>query len=95
MREGIRRIVGDKSGKNIVVVAHGGIITATMREVYRNGHNGDAADLLRRENHNCAITEIEFTDTHNRLEGVLKSWASHSHLHGPAAELVTGSLKNR
>jgi broad specificity phosphatase PhoE len=91
MRDGVQRIVRNKSGKNIVIVAHGGIITATMRDICQNGDN--IGELLRQENHNCSITEVELAGINERLEGVLKSWASHSHLHGPAAELVTGSLK--
>ena len=81
MREGMQRVVSNNSGKNIVIVAHGGIITATMREICQNG---DVEELLSRENHNCSITEIELSGADEQLEGVLKAWASHSHLYDVA-----------
>jgi broad specificity phosphatase PhoE len=88
MREGMRQVVSGRSGKHILVVAHGGIISATLRDLCQNV-NLEA--LGRQENHNCSITEIELAHADGRLQGALKAWAMHSHLYGRAAELVSGS----
>lgn len=88
MREGIRQVVSNKSGKKIIIVAHGGIISATLRDLCQNV---DLEELGRQENHNCSITEIALAHADGRLEGALKAWATHSHLSGAAAELVSGS----
>jgi broad specificity phosphatase PhoE len=90
MRDGIRQIVSNKSDKNIIIVAHGGIISATLRDICQNV---DLEELGRQENHNCSITEIGLAHANGRLEGVLKAWATYSHLYGTAAELVSGSPK--
>ncbi len=88
MREGIMQVVSNKSGKNILIVAHGGIISTTLRDLCQNV---DLEQLGRQENHNCSITEIELAHANGQFEGALKAWASHSHLSGEAAELVSGS----
>lgn len=88
MREGIRQVVSNKNGKNIIIVAHGGIISATLRDLCQNV---DVEELGRQENHNCSITHIELAHVDGRLEGALKAWAMYSHLTGEAAELVSGS----
>lgn len=87
MRDGLQRIVDHKDGKHIIIVGHGGIFTAAVRDLCRNAN---MSKLSQWEYHNCAITTIELSTSGEQLEGVLKAWASHSHLHGHAAELVSG-----
>jgi broad specificity phosphatase PhoE len=86
MRAGIEQVVAGKDGQNSIVVGHGGIFTVTLPDLC------PAVGLshLRTENHNCSISEIEVEWRDGRLEGRLITWASHSHLHGPAADLVSG-----
>jgi len=86
MRAGIEQIVAGKDGQSIIVVGHGGIFTVTLPDLCPK------VDLhyLRTENHNCSISEIEVEWNGGRLEGRLISWASYAHLHGPAADLVSG-----
>ena len=86
MRAGIEQIVAGKDGQSSIVVGHGGIFTVTLPDLCPNVGLG----YLRTENHNCSISEIEVEWKDGRLEGRLISWASYAHLHGPAAELVSG-----
>ena len=87
MRAGVEEIVRGRSGCNIVVVGHGGIFTLTLKDLCRNV---DPEWLRRARSHNCAITEVLVRLREGQLEGELVNWASHSHLHGPAADLIPG-----
>jgi broad specificity phosphatase PhoE len=86
MRAGIEQIVAGKDGQSAIVVGHGGIFTVTLPDLCPNVDLG----YLRTENHNCSISEIEVEWRGGRVEGRLVAWASHAHLHGPAADLVSG-----
>jgi len=86
MRAGIEQIVAGKDGQSFIVVGHGGIFTVTLPELCPSA----GLSYLRTENHNCSISEIEVEWSNGRLEGRLISWASYAHLHGPAADLVSG-----
>ena len=86
MRAGIEQVVAGKDGQSSIVVGHGGIFTVTLPDLCPNV----ALNYLRKENHNCSISEIELEWRDGRLEGRLITWASHAHLHGLAAELVSG-----
>lgn len=86
MRAGIEQIVAGKDGRSSIVVGHGGIFAVTLPDLCPDVGLG----YLRTENHNCSISEIEVGWRGGRLEGKLIAWASHAHLHGPAAELVSG-----
>jgi len=89
LRDGLATITANKTGKNIVVVGHGGIFTRTIQDICPNV---DMQEVLSKPNYNCAIIEIELTTNGTYVAGVLKQWASHSHLHGEAADLVSGTL---
>jgi broad specificity phosphatase PhoE len=86
MRAGIEQIVAGKDGQSLIVVGHGGIFTVTLPDLCPNV----GLSYLRTENHNCSISEIEVEWRDDRLEGRLVAWASYAHLHGPAADLVSG-----
>ncbi len=87
MRAGVERIAAGGDGRNLVVVAHGGIFTFTLKDLC---HNVDVDWLFGQQNHNCSITEILVDHRDGRLEGELVDWASCAHLHGAAALLVPG-----
>lgn len=83
----LREIIGDKEGKQIVVVGHGGIFTAAIGFLCRNV---EADELRSAHYHNCAISELEVERTPDgRLDGLLHGWAYCEHLSGEAAELVS------
>lgn len=86
MRVGIEQIVAGRGGQSFIVVGHGGIFTVTLPDLCP----GVDMSYLRTETHNCSISEIEVKWRQGRLEGKVIAWASHDHLYGPAAELVSG-----
>lgn len=90
MRTGLQEVTRDRDNQNIVIVGHGGIFSATIKDICQNV---DLRELLKKENHNCAITEIELDCTNDTVAGTLKCWASHSHMNGEAADLVTGFIR--
>lgn len=89
LRSGLAAITANKTGKNIVVVGHGGIFTRTIQDICPAV---DIQEVLNKPNYNCAIIEIELTTNGSNVVGILKQWASHSHLYGEAADLVSGTF---
>jgi broad specificity phosphatase PhoE len=88
VRTGIERVVAGKEGRNMVVVAHGGVFTFTLGDLCR----GINVEWLRTAaNQNCSITVIDVELHNGRPEGKLITWASVAHLHGAAADLVPGT----
>ena len=87
MREGLLEVTRNKQGRNIVIVGHGGIFTAAVRDFC---FNRDNRDVLQKENHNCSITEIVLHTSDGHIEGDLKGWALCTHLSGNAADLISG-----
>lgn len=87
MTTGLESIFAGLEGKNVIIVGHGGGFVLTLRELCP-GIDFDA--LVKQENPNCAITEIEISAHHGKLRGCLARWASVSHLSGMAARLVPG-----
>jgi probable phosphoglycerate mutase len=79
VRRGLAQATAGRSGQRIVIVAHGGIVGATLADVC---HDVDHAAILAIPNANCAITEIEAHASSNGLTGTLKRWASCDHLSG-------------
>src|SRR5450432_219011 len=90
MRSGIRQISAHKNNRNIVVVAHGGIITGTIANICSDV---DIEQLIHIENHNCSITEIECAVDGEQIKATLTRWAYYGHLHGEAAEFVSGTYQ--
>ena len=85
MRRGIAQISANKRGKNIVVVAHGGIITVSLRELCPDA---DLQQLLGGIMNNCAVSEIMVQLLGGQPVGKLVTWADDRHLHGKAANFV-------
>lgn len=88
MRAGLLAVTRHKTGHTIVTVAHGGIISRTLKDICPSL---DIKDVLHQPNHNCAITRIELVTNDEHVLGTLKLWASYAHLHGEAANLGMGS----
>ncbi|HEY7021185.1 MAG TPA: histidine phosphatase family protein [Ktedonobacterales bacterium] len=80
-------IVSAHPNSAVVVVGHGGVYTACIALLCPKL---DLPTLLAQPNHNCSITEVEAALTYEgQVQGVLRAWASYSHLHGVAAEVVS------
>jgi broad specificity phosphatase PhoE len=87
MRQGLHAIVERKSGRNIVVVGHGGLFTFTLKDICQNV---DIPALRRNISPNCSIAEIGLSAEDGALQGELRSWGACAHLSGVAAQLVSG-----
>ena len=90
MRAAFAEMTAGRDGKDIVVVGHGGIFTFTLLD-WCPGL--DLSRLRNREYANCGITEVEIETRGEEITGQLVTWAEHGHLHGEAAELVSGTMK--
>lgn len=84
-RRGLLAATRERSNQHILIAAHGGILAAIVqafcaktKEIPSSGHMG-----------NCAVTEIELTTSEEEIKGVLRCWASVTHLSGLAAEQAT------
>jgi broad specificity phosphatase PhoE len=86
MQEGVIQILDGNENKNILVIGHGGIFTATISNLCQGV---DMKLLLTQESYNCSITEIDIAINNGKVTGTLQSWASYAHLHGKAADLVS------
>jgi broad specificity phosphatase PhoE len=88
MRTGLSAATAGRSGQQILVVGHGGILTVTLKDLCPDL---DIAWLRTTHWDNCAFAEIDLAcDQDDQLKGRLLSWNNHDHLHGAAAELVAG-----
>ena len=87
MRAGLDIILDGNDGQTILIVLHGGILTFTLKEFCPQV---DLAWLRQAVNHNCSISEIWVNKQGSAWQGQLISWAAYGHLHGEAAELVSG-----
>lgn len=76
MRDGLREVLRRNPDHPSVVIAHAGIVAATIRDVCQ----GVAEQLLQGSNPNCAVTEIEVEFQKERLVGQLRRWADCQHL---------------
>jgi broad specificity phosphatase PhoE len=88
VRAALQQIVDGKDGRNLIIVGHGGSLSAAIRELCPTL---DAGRFRHRPTHNCSITELAVEQRNGRLQGELIAWAGYTHLHGAAAELVPGT----
>ena len=77
MHSSLLHAIGDDPDSKIVVVGHGGIFTATIKELCPEC---DLLALLPRRTRNCAVTEIEAELRDGRIYGTLVRWADAAHL---------------
>lgn len=89
MRDGVESILDGKKDRNIIVVGHGGIFAASVIDLCPGI---DLEMLKNRENHNCSVSEIDMYLKDGTWYGEVERWADYSHLHGEAANLVSGLL---
>jgi broad specificity phosphatase PhoE len=87
MRRGVERALEGADGQGVLIAGHGGLFITSLTDLCPGV---DFAAVSRMEIHNCAVAEIEMRRENGRWEGKLVRWADHSHLYGPAAELVSG-----
>ncbi len=91
MERGLINVTKGRNGQNIIIVGHGGILTATMMDLCP----GIDIEWLRKTRwDNCAITEIDLRMENGRPEGRLVSWNATDHLSGAASELIPGVPEN-
>jgi 2,3-bisphosphoglycerate-dependent phosphoglycerate mutase len=88
-RASVAQMVGEEDEQHLIAVGHGGVFTFAIQELCPEVN---IAELCQMENHNCSITRVDVTLDHGRLVGCLVEWASIAHLHGAAADLVSGAL---
>jgi len=86
-RRGLLRILSGKIDQNILLVAHAGIFTATLKDVCPEV---DVKWLMNAECYNCSITELAVEVQDGQPRGKLIAWSSHEHLSGEALRLVPG-----
>ena len=87
-RKGLLQILAGKTGRNILLVAHARIFTATLKELCPEV---DVTWLLNAECYNCSISELEIEVQGGEPRGKLVAWSSHAHLSGDAVRLVPGT----
>ena len=87
MQRGLQHIFSEQTGLNAIAVGHGGIFSVTLKDIC---HNIEADWLRSAENHNCSITEVLIEIQEQAVLGQLINWASYAHLHGAAADLISG-----
>ena len=85
---GLREVIAGKSGRTILVVAHGGILIFTLLALLSDIDLGQ----LMKGMANCAVTEVEAALVDDRLDVKVISYPSAAHLSGEAADLVSGVL---
>jgi hypothetical protein len=74
-------------GGSVIIVELGGVYAACIALLCAEA---DLPALLAQPNHNCSTTEVEAALTGDgRVQGVLRAWASCSHPHGTAAEVIS------
>lgn len=92
MSRGIEAVVRAHPGQEVVVVAHGGILAATVGLFCPDEPVEAGAHIL-----NCAITTLAFTWQDGELVGTLHAWASSEHLgalagHGKGEDSDAGKV---
>jgi broad specificity phosphatase PhoE len=85
---GLRKVILAHPGQTLLIVGHAGIFTATLPQLCPGV---SILDLLKTENHNASLTEINVELKDDQLIGQLRSWANTDHLSGEAAQFVSGT----
>ena len=81
MQRGLRKVCTGKANKNIVVVAHGGLLTLTLPHICANVTEKEFFKVKsNRYVENCSITEIEAEFTGKELNCTLVSWGKTDHI---------------
>jgi broad specificity phosphatase PhoE len=91
MQAGLTQISEGKSGRNLVVIGHGGLFTFTVEYLCPQD---DFSWLEESVNYNCSISEVTLNQHNGSLCGRLVRWAWYEHLHGKAAQVVSGLARH-
>lgn len=83
---GYAQILQAHPGQDVVIVGHGGVIAMTTGLFCPEA---DMASVLRRENFNCAVTQVTAGLVAGKVAGQLVRYGVWDHLHGEAAEIVS------
>jgi probable phosphoglycerate mutase len=86
-RSGLLQILAGKTDRNILLVAHAGIFTATLKDLCPDV---DMNWLMNAGCYNCSITELEIEVPDGQPRGKLIAWSSHEHLSGEVLSLLPG-----
>jgi broad specificity phosphatase PhoE len=87
MKTGLLTISQDQPDQKILIVGHGGIMSATLKDLCPDV---DVNWLRDTRWDNCAVTKIDLERSGDELFGTLVRWNDHDHLSGDAAELIPG-----
>lgn len=86
---GLRQVLTGKSGRNIVIAAHGGILIFALRHLFPGPQY---AELWKQGMDNCAVSEVDASLNGDHLSFEMVSYNFTGHLNGEAAKLVSGVL---
>jgi broad specificity phosphatase PhoE len=84
---GLRLALAGLSDRTALIVGHGGMFTLTLRDLCPAV---DGAWLRHQVSQNCSISEVLLQPQNGAWHGELVRWNDARHLHGAAAELVSG-----
>lgn len=87
MLSGVAEVMNGHDGENIIIVAHGGIMSFALHDLCPGL---DPAVLYAAPAHNCSVGEVLAAMQDGRPIGELVRWADAGHLHGEAAEFEFG-----
>jgi broad specificity phosphatase PhoE len=86
MRHALKRILEQGDDGEVIAVTHGGFLYMTIFDICSGLDPSRLSDI-----HNCSITEVLLEHVDGRINGELISWAGYGHLHGEAADLISGT----
>lgn len=81
MRRGLEKVIRDKTNSDFLIVGHGGIFIATLKDLCPGL---EISWLQNVEYYNCAITELELEIVNGGFEGRILDWANYRHMSGEA-----------
>lgn len=85
-RAGFEQVLSGKEGRTILIVAHGGVFSFPLRTIVA----GMDDEVIAQGVPNCSVTELAARLMDGRVDARLVRYAYAGHLHGEAANLVTG-----
>ncbi|HZC04138.1 MAG TPA: histidine phosphatase family protein [Ktedonobacterales bacterium] len=78
MRLGLLEALGDRNGEHIIIVAHGGILAATVGTFCAHALYDERGHMPLIPN--CAITRLRLEARDGDVRGVVEAWAECDHL---------------
>ncbi|MFX1511862.1 MAG: histidine phosphatase family protein [Promethearchaeota archaeon] len=87
MFNGLKQAVGKNENKNVIIVGHGGMLMATIKDICQNA---DIRELKKTDVPNCSITKFKISVSNGEFTGELMSWTEMTHLYGKASKVISG-----